>query len=137
LTEVEARQDDVKSRLLTEGWTMAENDVRAGVWPRQPRLDLWYLPSRNAATEPFTELDVLYGNAVVREGWELVGVVTNSSDKTAVSLVGRRKPNRALASRPEWTGSRLARSPAIQTGFALLTEWPLPDSPARRLPLLH
>lgn len=81
---------------MSEGWTMAENDVRSGVWPRQPRLDLWYLARHDATQEPFTELDLIYGNAGVRDGWERVGVVTNTTGKTAVSLIGRRKPKRAL-----------------------------------------
>ncbi|GAA95593.1 uncharacterized protein L969DRAFT_101695 [Mixia osmundae IAM 14324] len=50
--------------LASQGWTMAQGNLRSGVWPQQKGLRIWYLlkPYHSDLSDPpITEIDVLYG----------------------------------------------------------------------------
>lgn len=71
MTENEAKQTSLSP---SDGWHKVAQNLRAGIWPSQEAIYLWYrtAPRANASDE-VTELDIVWGSSGTLWGWDRMG----------------------------------------------------------------
>ena len=58
----------------SEGWQKIPQNLRAGIWPSQEAIYLWYQTApRGNASDEITELDIVWGSSGTLWGWDRMG----------------------------------------------------------------
>lgn len=69
-----AKESKESPLLDIDGWTMVPQNLRAGIWPAQEAIYLWYrTQARDNASNEITELDIVWGSSGTLWGWDRMG----------------------------------------------------------------